>query len=371
MATKKLGVIQKLFGSKKLSIEDDDTEEALDDANVILQEFKRCSYSRRHTVDVETFRGEMTDEALMAAATAKYSGMGFGGKPKSSYENVADGDKNPQRPVIRVSSDKANLSSDRKPLDDRKPLSDRKPADDRKLLSDRKPLNDRKPPAPVKSSGGRRVEPSTSGGSSSGSGSSGSGGHSTSGDAAAKATPAGRQRRTGVYMTAAAAKGAMSANAAKNASTSPTSSALPTAVAAPPPKAIRTLLGTPSGRHGGGSFKRRSVRKERRACSTGQKVDTTRPLMFPTTPETILEYHKSRPFLDENEEWLLVELNEYECLVDSLAIIKIIAKHSKFFEVEPAELWEEFFEFVDDVPSYDEVINFDVWQEFRDKKYTC
>jgi len=28
-----------------------------------------------------------------------------------------------------------------------------------------------------------------------------------------------------------------------------------------------------------------------------------------------------------------------------------IAEHSKFFEVEPDELWEEFFEFVDEVPS--------------------
>jgi len=147
---------------------------------------------------------------------------------------------------------------------------------------------------------------------------------------------------------------------------------VPTATAAPPPKAIRTLLslGKSNERTGGGSFKRRSVRKERKNGGA-TKVDTTRPLVFPTTPETILEYHKARPLLDENEEWLMVELNEYECLVDSLAIIKIIAKHSKFFEVEPAELWEEFFEFVDDVPSYDEVINFDVWQEFRDKRYTC
>jgi len=29
----------------------------------------------------------------------------------------------------------------------------------------------------------------------------------------------------------------------------------------------------------------------------------------------------------------VVELNEYECLVDSLEILRIIAKHSKFFEV--------------------------------------
>ena len=40
-------------------------------------------------------------------------------------------------------------------------------------------------------------------------------------------------------------------------------------------------------------------------------------------------------------------------------------------QVEPDQLWEEFFEFVEDVPSYDEIINYDVWQEFRDIKYPC
>jgi len=40
-------------------------------------------------------------------------------------------------------------------------------------------------------------------------------------------------------------------------------------------------------------------------------------------------------------------------------------------QVEPDQLWEEFFEFVEDVPSYDEVINYDVWQEFRFIKYQC
>ena len=94
-------------------------------------------------------------------------------------------------------------------------------------------------------------------------------------------------------------------------------------------------------------------------------------LDFPTTPETLLEHHKHQKILDSTEEWLVVELNEYECLIDGLEVIKIIACHSKFFEVEPAELWSEFFEFVEDIPSYDEVINFDVWQEFRDKRYTC
>ena len=119
-----------------------------------------------------------------------------------------------------------------------------------------------------------------------------------------------------------------------------------------------------------GSFKRRSTRRGK-TRSGPKKIDVEKALEFPTTPETILEYHKIKPILDENEEWLVVELNEFECLVDSLEVIKIIAKHSKFFEVRPDELWEEFFEFVDDVPSYDEVVNFDVWQEFRDKKYSC
>ncbi|ESO07329.1 hypothetical protein HELRODRAFT_191140 [Helobdella robusta] len=99
--------------------------------------------------------------------------------------------------------------------------------------------------------------------------------------------------------------------------------------------------------------------------------DPEQKLEFPTTPEMLLDYHKHHNILDANEEWLVVELNEYECLIDNLEIIKIIASHSKFFEVSPEELWQEFFEFVEDVPSYDEVINFDVWQEFRDKKYTC
>jgi len=127
-----------------------------------------------------------------------------------------------------------------------------------------------------------------------------------------------------------------------------------------------------SDKNSAGSFRRRSNRKDRLLrCVTFCKVDPVEPIVYPTTPETILEYHKAMPFLDENEEWLMVELNEYECLVDGIEIIRIIANHSKFFEVEPDELWEEFFQFVDDVPAYDEVINFDVWQEFRDKKYTC
>lgn len=112
-------------------------------------------------------------------------------------------------------------------------------------------------------------------------------------------------------------------------------------------------------------------RKKKQKKTAEVSIDTEIPLEYPTTPEMIMEYHNKKPFLSQNEEWLLVELNEYECLVDSEEIIKIIAKHSKFFELDPPELWEEFFEFVEDVPSYDEVINYDVWQEFRDKCYPC
>ena len=123
----------------------------------------------------------------------------------------------------------------------------------------------------------------------------------------------------------------------------------------------------------------KGLRHRKQATSSGnggrgaplQSTDPTRPLEFPATPELILEHHRRKPFLNQNEEWLIVELNEYECLVDSMEIVKIIAKHSKFFEVEPDELWEEFFEFVEDVPSYDEIVNYDVWQEFRDKRYAC
>lgn len=125
----------------------------------------------------------------------------------------------------------------------------------------------------------------------------------------------------------------------------------------------------------GGQKKARSQKHRKRTKTLidpgAIKVNLEKQIEFPTTPEMILAYHKARPFLTRNEEWLLVELNEYECLVDSIDIIRSIAEHSKFFEVEPDELWEEFFEFVDEVPSYDEIINYDVWQEFRDVKYQC
>ena len=113
--------------------------------------------------------------------------------------------------------------------------------------------------------------------------------------------------------------------------------------------------------------KKKKCRKE----STSVNINLEKPLDFPCTPELMLEYHKRKAFLSRNEEWLVMELNEYECLVENEEIIRMIAKHSKFFEVDPDELWEEFFQFVEEVSCYDDVINYDVWQEFRDKKYLC
>ena len=95
------------------------------------------------------------------------------------------------------------------------------------------------------------------------------------------------------------------------------------------------------------------------------------PIEYPCVPELMLEHHKREPLLNPSEEWLLMELNEYECLIDSLHVVQLMAKHSKFFEVEPPELVDEFFAYVDTMPSYDEVINLDTWQEFRDVKYLC
>lgn len=83
-----------------------------------------------------------------------------------------------------------------------------------------------------------------------------------------------------------------------------------------------------------------------------------------------MAYHKRKVIqLSPMEEKIVVELTEYECLIDSRDVLKTIAQHCKFIDVEPNDLWEEFFDYVDELSSYDEVINFDVWQEFRDEKY--
>lgn len=97
---------------------------------------------------------------------------------------------------------------------------------------------------------------------------------------------------------------------------------------------------------------------------------TITQLKFPAPPELILEHHRKFPFLTPTEEWMIIELNEYECLVDGLEVIRKAAEHSKFFEVDPFELWQEFFEFGTDCCSFDNVINEDVWEEFNDKKYS-
>ena len=119
------------------------------------------------------------------------------------------------------------------------------------------------------------------------------------------------------------------------------------------------------------SSKKKGRRRKKGRIQEKVHVDLTKPLEWPTTPEFILEYHNAKTFLTKNEEWLLVELNEFECMVENEEIIKVMAKHSKFFEVDPPELLEEFFEWVDECPAYDEVINYDIWQEFTLAKYEC
>lgn len=52
-------------------------------------------------------------------------------------------------------------------------------------------------------------------------------------------------------------------------------------------------------------------------------VDISQPLEFPCPPELLLSYHKRKELLGPTEEWLIVELNEYECLVESLEIIQV------------------------------------------------
>ena len=124
-------------------------------------------------------------------------------------------------------------------------------------------------------------------------------------------------------------------------------------------------------RQSSGGGKKKGKRRRKGRITEKVHVDLTKPLDWPTTPEFILEYHNHKNFLTKNEEWLLVELNEFECMVEDEEIIKTMAKHSKFFEVDPPELLEEFFEWVDECPAYDEVINYDIWQEFTLAKYEC
>ena len=133
-----------------------------------------------------------------------------------------------------------------------------------------------------------------------------------------------------------------------------------------PSRTSQNQQGNPQAEEGKKKGRRRKKRIQEKV-----HVDLTKPLEWPTTPEFVLEYHVHKNFLTKNEEWLLVELNEFECMVENEEIIKVMAKHSKFFEVDPPELLEEFFEWVDECPAYDEVINYDIWQEFTLAKYEC
>lgn len=365
--------------TKKLSIHDDDP---------VVKEFRRKSYARRHTVDVDSFRmtsstsmahsgsggEEQTDQEMMAEALAKHS--------KSYEDHRIGGPYRRHRSVtspLRSSSPSAGLSHSPQPLSSGMvrlsasgglrprlttvPSTDCPAGAEGGQNEEEKEKGASAPEATDTSAGpgcgdgnDAKLEEANAEGLTSevketkaeveGGGGGEGGGAEGGGGARTKAGTGGGGGRGG------------GRSGGKGRGTSGHRFR----------KAGQSKAGGCSGFSG--SFKRRSLRRGT-VKQNGLKVDTSQPLIFPTTPETILEYHKQKPILDENEEWLVVELNEFECLVDSLDVLRIIAKHSKFFEVSPDELWEEFFEFVDTVPSYDEVINFDVWQEFRDKKYTC
>ena len=134
-------------------------------------------------------------------------------------------------------------------------------------------------------------------------------------------------------------------------------------------KAPETMTKTASGSSLSKDGKRKRKGKKQLDVS---KLQLKGPLTWPTTPETILAYHKLnqlKPMLKAEEEWMLMELNEYECLVESMDILKQMSKVSKFFEVDPDELWEEFFEFVEEIPAYDDMLTSDILQEFKDQCY--
>jgi len=92
-------------------------------------------------------------------------------------------------------------------------------------------------------------------------------------------------------------------------------------------------------------------------------------LEYPATPETMLARHGARPFLDADELAVLEELGAFECLVGGAEVIRAVAQHARYFGVDPAQLWDEFFRFED--KDYDDVVDVDVWRQFTDRKYPC
>jgi len=360
--------------TKKLSIHDDDP---------VVKEFRKKGYIRRHTVDVDSFRmtsstqmapsgggEEQTDQEMMAAALAKhsksYDDQRIGG-PYRRHKSVAS--------PLGVSSPLAGLSPTLSGMVRRsasggllRPRLTTVPSTDCPPGADGGQNDD----GDVEVEGeGARVLEATDPSAGSGSGDGNDAKLEEANDEGlaieVKETKIDIEGTgTGGARTKTGAGGGRGGGGGGRSGGRGRGSSVPRFRKA----GLSKSVGCSGCSSSSGSFKRRSLRRGI-VKQNGLKVDTSQPLVFPTTPETILEYHKQKPILDENEEWLVVELNEFECLVDSLDVLRIIAKHSKFFEVSPDELWEEFFEFVDTVPSYDEVINFDVWQEFRDKKYTC
>ena len=57
--------------------------------------------------------------------------------------------------------------------------------------------------------------------------------------------------------------------------------------------------------------------------STSGSIGSTGSLEYPCTPELLLDAHKRKHFLDPCEEWLVLELNEYECLIDNIQIVRV------------------------------------------------
>ena len=111
---------------------------------------------------------------------------------------------------------------------------------------------------------------------------------------------------------------------------------------------------------------------QRRGVRRAVENDPASAVDYPATPETILARHCACPFLDAEELAALEELNEFECLVDGVDVIHAAAQHVRYFDVDPARMWDEFFRYVDDVVGRNQVISAELWREFTDSKYpTC
>lgn len=80
--------------------------------------------------------------------------------------------------------------------------------------------------------------------------------------------------------------------------------------------------------------------RSRGVCSASASLATTtdHSVEYPATPETILARHCARPFLDADELAVLEELNEFECLVDGVAVIRAAAQHARYYGADLAQM---------------------------------